>query len=318
MSKSLLSYVYLKAWEKIDKKDKERVSKQTLPKNIITKKYELSFKNRSLNYILYFKNNYKSNLPLMINVHGGGFIAGESNTNQLFNSYFTKEFNVISLGFSSAKELTLKDQLDDINFLIHEIINNKELNIDKNKIFLSGDSSGASLIVYLNLIYTNPKLLKEFRYESINFKGLLLTHSVPYINHFKDSVNITMKKSTDISMKKLLYKNDKEILSFLNDISIYFNYAFPPSVIITSLGDKAFTNQSELLNNDLKRKNIHHLFINIKDNKYNHIFNVLDPSDETSILVNDKAINYLLDTLKPKDPLKFELEVVKEEIILKN
>lgn len=119
-------------------------------------------------------------------------------------------------------------------------------------------------------------------------------------------------------MKKLLFKNDKDKLSFLNDISIYFNYAFPPSVIITSLGDKAFTNQSNILNNDLKRKNIPHLYINIKDNKYNHIFNVLNPSDQTSILVNDKAINYLLDTLKPKDPLKFDLEIVKEEIILKN
>ncbi len=318
MSKNLLSLIYLKAWEKIDKNDIEKVSKQELPKNIITKKYEVSFKNRSLNYILYFKNNYKSNLPLMINVHGGGFIAGHSNTNQLFNSYFTKDFNVVSLEFSSSKDLTIKDQLDEINFLIHEIINNKELSVDKNKIFLSGDSSGASLIIYLNLIYSNPKLLNEFKYEIVNFKGLLLTHPVSYINHFKDSVNVLFKKGTDISMRKLLYKNDKDKLSFLNDISIYFNYAFPTSVIITSLGDKAFTNQSDILNNDLKRKNIHHLYINIKDNKYNHIFNVLDPSDPTSILVNDKAINYLLDTLKPKDPLKFELEVVKEEIILKN
>lgn len=318
MSKNLLSSIYLKAWEKIDKSDIDRVSNQVLPKNIITKKYDLSFKNRPLNYILYFKSNYKSNLPLMINIHGGGFIAGHSNTNQLFNSYFTKDFNVISLEFSSSKDLTIKDQLDEINFLIHQIINNKELNIDKNKIFLSGDSSGAALIIYLNLIYSNPKLLKEFNYELINIKGLLLTHSVPYINHYRDSVNLLLKKGTEISMKKLLFKNDKEKLSFLNDISIYFNYAFPPSVIITSLGDKAFTNQSDILNNDLKRKNIPHLYINIKDNKYNHIFNVLDPSDQTSILVNDKAINYLLDTLKPKDPLKFELEVVKEEIILKN
>ncbi len=318
MSKNLLSYIYLKAWEKLDKNDKERVSKQTLPKNIITKKYEVSFKNRPLNYILYFKNNYKSNLPLMINVHGGGFIAGESNTNQLFNSYFTKDFNVISLDFSSCKELSIKDALDDINFLIHEIINNKELSVNKDKIFLSGDSSGAALVIYLNLIYTNPKLLKNFNYEPLNIKGLLLTHSVPYINHYRDSVNITLKNTTEKSLKKLFYKNDKEILSFLNDISIYFNYAFPPSVIITSLGDKTFTNQSEILNNDLKRKNIHHLYLNVKDNKYNHIFNVLDPSDPTSILVNDKAINYLLDTLKPKDPLKFELEVVKEEIILRN
>ncbi len=318
MYKNLITKIYLKAWEKIDKNDKERISTQELPKNIITKKYEVNFKDRSLNYILYFKNSYKSSLPLMINIHGGGFVAGESKTNQLFNSYFTKDFNVISLDFSSCKDFSIKDQLDDINFLIHEIINNKELNIDKNKIFLSGDSSGASLIIYLNLIYTNPKLLKEFNFESINFKGLLLTHGVPYINHFKDSVNILMKKPLENGIKKLLYKEDKEILSFLNDISLYFNYAFPTSIIITSLGDKAFTNQSEILNNDLKRKNIPHLFINIKDNKYNHIFNVLDPNDPTSILVNDKAINYLLNTLKPKDPLKFELETVKEEIILKN
>lgn len=145
-------------------------------KKINSKKLKLDF---------YTPKSIKSNYPLVIYVHGGGFSAGKKDEKYIID--FAKF--LASRGYAVASisyRLTMKQKgfgcntnsvdkirafdttSEDISYAIQYIIKkNKKFKINSNQIILSGSSAGAEAILHLAYVYDNKVLPKKFKFSGI-------------------------------------------------------------------------------------------------------------------------------------------------------
>lgn len=154
-------------------------------KKINGKKLKLDF---------YKPKSIKSNYPLVIYVHGGGFSAGKKDENYIIDF---AEF-LASRGYAVASisyRLTMKQKgfgcntnsldkirafditSEDVSYAIQYIIKkNKKFKINGNQIILSGSSAGAEAILHLAYVYENKVLPREFKFSGIiSMSGALIS-----------------------------------------------------------------------------------------------------------------------------------------------
>jgi len=101
--------------------------------------------------------NIRAKHPLILWVHGGGFVAGDkielSNYCKILAS---KGFIVASADYSIAPGAHYPIPVSQINTAIAFLVRNEsEFTIDTSKIILAGDSGGAHIVAQLANIYTN-------------------------------------------------------------------------------------------------------------------------------------------------------------------
>jgi len=92
---------------------------------------------------------------IIINMHGGGFVALDSNTQKVYLTRWVKNMNLVhfSIDYRLAPESKYPDALDDVWQAYLWIINYAKtvLGIENQKVILTGDSAGGTLALALTL-----------------------------------------------------------------------------------------------------------------------------------------------------------------------
>jgi len=139
--------------------------------------------------------NFDKKNPLIIYFHGGGFVMGELESHDLVCRHLCKESEatVIAVDYKLAPENKFPAPITDMKDSIAEIIKDAEnLNIDKEKVILCGDSAGGALAT-VGAIMSRDKLIPEVH-------GQILVY--PW-------VDLTMcRKSMDIDLKGMILNKD--------------------------------------------------------------------------------------------------------------
>ena len=125
---------------------------------------------------------YKSNdalKPVMINIHGGGFIGGYKETDSLFANYLAQSgFVVFNLNYRLAyPTFNVFDQIEDVSNAVKWIISNAEkYEGDINEMYLAGQSAGGVLAVAESLLCNDKKMRADYKIEDRNYKykGIIL------------------------------------------------------------------------------------------------------------------------------------------------
>lgn len=140
---------------------------------------------------LYYQENQDARLPLVVWVHGGGFIAGDkkdlSNYGKMLAS---KNYVVAAINYTVAPEARYPNpvrQLDEaIAFLARH---SEEYKIDTTRIIVGGDSGGAHIAAQFANVYTDSEYaaLLEIKpsIDPANLKGVILFCG-PYNTDFVD------------------------------------------------------------------------------------------------------------------------------------
>ncbi|MEK0209833.1 alpha/beta hydrolase [Bifidobacterium mongoliense] len=106
-------------------------------------------------------------LPVVIEIHGGGFVYGYKDLNRNFGTHLAAEgFAVFSLGYRLAPAVDFLDQLDDLIHAVHWL-RRYAINypVDSSSIFIVGDSAGATLGAYLAAIMSDESLAAMLGFE---------------------------------------------------------------------------------------------------------------------------------------------------------
>jgi acetyl esterase len=107
----------------------------------------------------------KSNkrLPVVIWTHGGGWIANDkTDAAPYYKLLAAQGFVVVSLNYSLAPNKTYPTQLYELNAAYSYITTNAaRYHVNKNKIVLAGDSSGAQLASQMAALITNPAYARQ-------------------------------------------------------------------------------------------------------------------------------------------------------------
>lgn len=116
--------------------------------------------------------NYQGKIPVIINIHGGGFFYGSKETYQFYCLFLAKQgFAVINFNYRLALDYQFPANIEDIDRVYNWLMTNAEkYNLDLNNVFLVGDSAGGQMVVQMITIYTNSHYRHLFGMRNPQFK----------------------------------------------------------------------------------------------------------------------------------------------------
>lgn len=230
----------------------------------------------------------------IIQIHGGGYIYSYKENNYYYSEEFAKRgFKVVNANYTlSNGKTSVKTVIQELSQLINFIIlNNKELNIDLNKLVVLGDSAGGHLALLLALTINHEDVASDLEVsflEKIHINKVVLASPI-YDYRF---VCEKFKNAATKGALKFLVGDD-----FLNenyplitcpryiinkDRDRYYNF----DMFVSSCDDDFIKNHSMLIKEDLGDKVT--LFYVEKDvENLNHIFPIICPDTKSAYECND-------------------------------
>jgi acetyl esterase/lipase len=116
--------------------------------------------------------------PILIDIHGGGFITEDKSMNRMFGNYMaTLGYAVFELTVRLAyPEFTVFDQIEDIDKAVRFVISHAdEYECDPSRLYIAGHSSGGVLAVAEALLCVDPLMRFDYGIEERNYiyKGVI-------------------------------------------------------------------------------------------------------------------------------------------------
>lgn len=298
---------YLSIKRDIEAINKERIEKEILPTGITKATYSYSNDGDELHQFNLYKMadvQETKHFPLIIDIHGGGWICGDKDTNNNFNYHLALGgYNVSSLSYRTIDHCTIKEQIKDIFDYLHFIKDNSDkLDINFNDVTLMGDSAGGQLALLVYCINQSEKLQKIFSVKHVDIiaKCLVLNHSVCYIDMAGNLPNnpILSKFIAIPELQRMIYGkkyiNDELYLNSFNPIQyIRKETTVPPILLITSQGDTLYNYQTLKLYDFLKEEGRACELYFEKSPQAEHVFNIAYPSSEEGKKCNDFILKYI-------------------------
>lgn len=246
---------------------------------------------------IYQPYNNEKILPIIINIHGGGFLLGKKEVNKLYCAELAmKGYIVFCVEYPLSPKAKIIEILNDLIIAINKINEiAKEYNGDNNNIFLTGDSAGAYLCVYLSALKNNSNLINLLKLKNkINpsIKGLGLISGMFYTNKF-DQIGVFVPKLIYGKNYKKNYNSayynieNKEIISYLS-----------PCFLVTNKGD-FLRHYSIEFSKALAKYNIKYKLLNINSKKMlPHAFVAMLPETEEAKIANNEMIEFFTNIIK--------------------
>ncbi len=172
MMKKFSDNNYLKDLQRIDFSKKD---------NSITELKDINYINDGLlkhKLDVFYQNDGKLK-PILIDIHGGGFISGDKEMDALFaNCFAQRGFVVFNINYRLVyPKYNVFDQIEDVSKAVSWIVSNAEKykgNI--NEMYLAGHSAGAVLAIVEGLLVSDKKMRDDFNVAELSYryKGIIL------------------------------------------------------------------------------------------------------------------------------------------------
>ncbi|MCH5314776.1 MAG: alpha/beta hydrolase [Eubacterium sp.] len=243
-------------------------------------------------------------LPVIIDIHGGGWMYGSKELNEYYcRALADRGFVVFNMSYRLVPDITVNEQLQDVMLALKWINENmSSYPCDSESIMLTGDSAGGMLSAYASVLMQSEELRNIFEVVNpeMNVDALLLTSPVASMNNGALSVYTKLLWGKDYKDKATYdYMNFDQIIDYASD--------FPPTYLITSSGDSLAHEQTLATAKLLESKSVQTV---LKDyEKYDgkslpHVFSVLEPFDEIGVETIDGAIDFYKDIISQKEEAK--------------
>lgn len=213
-------------------------------------------------------------LPVIIIVHGGGWVYGTKEVYQFYGmSLAQRGFAVVNFTYRLAPEFKFPAAIEDTNSVISWIFENEqEFGFDTNNIFGVGDSAGGHLLSVYSTLCTSKEYAAMFDFEvpkGFVPRGVALNCGVYYVD-LKNKAN----HDYDLFMEVLADKGSDREQKWINPMP-FMTEAFPPTYLMTANQDKTVSEDQALkLSARLEELNVNFLkkVYGDKENPLDHVF----------------------------------------------
>ncbi|MBQ7740945.1 MAG: alpha/beta hydrolase [Eubacterium sp.] len=271
-------------------------STQTPPKNIEKKKSIPYIDDGNMYHkldVFYPKGTEKQKLPVIIDIHGGGWMYGDKDLNEYYClELASKGYCVFSVSYRLVPDVTVNEQLQDVAEALLWIRSNMPAYPgDLGKVMLTGDSAGGQIAAYEAAFLTSPELRDTFRVVDAGLKvhALVLTSPVAYM---KDGGAFSVY--TKIQWGKDYKK--KETYEYMDLDKILEYTSLPPTYLITSDGDALAHDQTHRASELLAQKGIKYEIVNFGNDENGkalpHVFSILDPFGKSGQEAIDGSLEF--------------------------
>ncbi|MDV7757603.1 alpha/beta hydrolase [Liquorilactobacillus mali] len=236
---------------------------------------------------IYIPQNVDGRIPVIISIHGGGWCYGTKETYQFYGLGMAQRgFAFVNPNYRLAPDVVFPEELDDVNRYIHWIDEHAdEYGLDRNNVFLVGDSAGGQMAEQYVAIIKNEDYRKKFGYKltDLKFRAVALNSAATFV------LNPGV-----ISGAPEAYFTDKVVKEKLDmlDTEKYISSSFLPTYISTANEDflKELSIKFDSFLTDL---GVEHVFKEYgdKNDPRSHVF-LINQKDEIANLANDDEINF--------------------------
>lgn len=200
------------------------------------------------------KNNEGKKFPVIVSVHGGGWVYGDKEVYQFYcMSLARRGFAVVNFTYRLAPEFKFPAALEDLSQVLNWIkLHAAEYQINKEQIFAVGDSAGAHQLALYTEIMTNKAYAENFDIdvpEGIRFKGIALN-----CGHYR-TISDPADTQTPLLMADYLPNGGTQEELEMIDVTEHVTEKFPPVFLMTASGD-FLKNQAVLMSEALSDKEV--------------------------------------------------------------
>lgn len=289
-------------WDNNRKQDNKRIKTLNVPdgiKEVCNIPY-IDDGNRYHLLDVYYPENTDKKLPVIIDIHGGGWMYGDKELNKIYCFYLAKRgFTVFNISYRLVPSAFVGEQLQDCAYALRWISEHmNDYPCDEKNIMLTGDSAGGMLAAYSAALMSSEKLRDIF--ETVNPKMkltmLTLTSPVAYMNE-NTPVGFCSRMLWGKKWKSL------RTVNYMNLDEIIDMASFPPTVFVTSSGDILARPYTRRAAEDFKKRNIPCKLIDFE--KFDgidlqHVFAVLLPESKAGKLCIDNYISFYKELINSK------------------
>ena len=228
--------------------------------------------------------------PVLIDIHGGGFISEDKAMNRLFGNYMAKlGFVVFELNVRLAyPEWTVFDQIEDIDKGVRFALRcASEYEGDTDQLYIAGHSSGGVLAFAECMLSSSPEMLADFglKERSYKYKGLITDCGL--MHFYKSSIAYR-------GMRKMIFPkhyNEDKRYKYLTAENNEFIQKLPKAALLTNSKD-VLKKMTYYFDGVLKQKGVEHrLFEYGKDGHTGIIFK---PYTDENLAVLKSVREYLI------------------------
>ena len=224
----------------------------------------------------------KGKLPVIVSVHGGGWVYGDKEVYQYYcMSLAERGFVVVNFTYRLAPKYKHPTQLEDTNLVFEWVLQHaEEYGMDTENIFAVGDSAGATILGLYTATLSNARYAKQYNFtvpSNLRIRALGLNCGI-YNMH---------EGGKQSFLKAFLV--DKGTTAELDQMSLikYVTNQFPPCFIMTSNKDY-LKDEAPALVEILEKQGISHeykVYGSEQDPLY-HVFHC-DVNSKPAKLAND-------------------------------
>lgn len=289
MKVDILGKVFSFVWKQTEKGDNARMAKLPLPDGVCEDNNHSYIDDGTWQHKIdvYYPENFSGKLPVVVDIHGGGWMYGSKELNKPYCLYLAaKGCVVFNMSYRLVPDVGMADQLYDVSHAFKWIYENLDnYPCDKSRIYLTGDSAGGQLSSFAAVLSQTPTLAEKFGFVSsgLRFAAVCLTSPVCYMAP-DGPMSIYTKYTLGKDYKTAAYKD------YLNFDSLLTIGTMPPTVLVTSSGDFLARKQTNMAYNALRAKGITAKLYDWEktDGKHlPHVFAVIAPESKEG----QKAIN---------------------------
>lgn len=239
------------------------------------------------------KNMEGKRLPVIVSVHGGGWVYGDKERYQYYCMNLAQRgFAVVNFTYRLAPEYKFPSPLEDTNLVFTWVLSNaEEYGFDTSHIFAVGDSAGGHLLGLYTAICTNPKCAKEYTFKTPHgFVPIAIALNCgKYEISFEG--DLTDEQTKQLMSDFLTERGSSKELELINVIN-HVTKNYPPTFLMTATED-FLKDQAPILAAKLASCNVPFIYRLYGDskNKLGHVFHC-DIKSADAKLCNDEECNF--------------------------
>lgn len=279
----MLNTIFKLFWANTKRMDDKRIETLAMPEGVAESNDHQYIDDGNVYHQIdvYYPEGTMEKLPVVIDIHGGGWMYGDKELNKPYCLTLAKKGNVVfNMSYRLCPDVTADEQLRDIGKALQWIKTNLDnYPCDKNNIYLTGDSAGGMLACFTSMLSVSEKMRDLYDVEDfgLDFNAVGLVSPVAYMD---DGTAMSFYTKHMLGGNK--YKK-KKWADYVNGDKLLTLGKMPPTFFVTSSGDFLAKDQTVKLEQAYREKGIETKLLNygkVDGKEQPHVFSVIYPDRE--------------------------------------
>lgn len=274
------------SWRKVARDDKKRMADFVFDEGIAESDNLLYLSDGDPYHLLdiYYPEGKTGRLPVIVDIHGGGWMYGDKEINKGFAFLLAKAgFAVVNISYRLCPKYTIDEVVRDVYAALSALPRlAQDQPLDMKNVFITGDSAGGMLTLLCTAIATSEKLQDVYKVGKLPYSIRAIAPEFPsvYLHMGMEGHDPIMLEYGRILLGPKGLKNPVSGYASIED---YMDYADYPPIYLLTATDCQYNYQAKKLHAALSERGVEHEykeFVPDQGEKLGHVYNVLYPHRE--------------------------------------